>query len=201
MVVRINLLPHREAAKKARKESFIAASVLSALVGVLIAGGIYLVFQSLLADQRSANELVRLENERLKEQIKDVAAIEAEIAALKARQEAVENLQSERNLPVQLLNSILTDTPSGAYVLSLKQSGKTVGLTGQAQSNQTVADLLENISEQSLWDTKPQLIESKAASIALANKQQRRVFQYSLNFQLNKPAVEAGESSAAAASR
>lgn len=200
-MIRINLLPHREAAKKAKKETFIASAFLSALAGGAIAFGGYLVFQSLLADQRAANNLLTQENERLKVQIRDVAAIEAEIAALKARQEAVENLQSERNLPVQLLNALLKDVPSGAYVVALTQTDKTVALQGQAQSNQTVADLLENITEQDLWNTRPQLVESKSANIQLSNKQVRRVFEYSLNYSLNKQGENADEANAQVAVR
>lgn len=189
-MIRINLLPHREAAKKVKKETFISSCILSALIGGLIAGCCYLVFQDFLADQNSANERLKVENERLKLQIRDVATIESEIAALKARQEAVENLQSERNLPVQLLNAIQEEIPSGAYIESLKQMDNVVSLRGKAQSNQTVADLLDNLSGQALWETKPELIESKAASVTLSNAQQRRVFDYALSFSLQKRPTE-----------
>src|SRR5260370_32760089 len=37
----INLLPHREATRKRRKEAFQATMVLSALVGLLIIGAVY----------------------------------------------------------------------------------------------------------------------------------------------------------------
>ncbi|RMX06675.1 fimbrial protein [Corticibacter populi] len=197
-MIRINLLPHREAAKKARKESFIASSVLAGLVGLLVAGGIYLFFQALIADQNSANDMIRQENARLKNQIREVADIESEIAALKARQDAVENLQAERNLPVQLLNHVSSDVPNGSFVVSLKQSDKSVALQGMAQSNQTVSDLLSNLTDEMPWNTNPQLIESKATNVDLGNKQQRRVYGYSLNFKLDKPATDESQGHAQA---
>ena len=40
-MILINLLPHREAARKRRRETFQAAMLGSAMVGLLIAGGIY----------------------------------------------------------------------------------------------------------------------------------------------------------------
>lgn len=187
-MIRINLLPHREAAKKARKDAFGINALMAALVGGLMAGGVYLGFQALISQQEAANELVRQENEKLKVQIKDIASIESEINALKARQDAVENLQSERNLPVQLLNSILVAVPSGAYLVDLKQNGNTVSLSGKAQSNQTVADLLDNIALLPLWESKPQLVQSKASNITLSNGQDRRVFEYALSFSLAKAA-------------
>ena len=189
-MIQINLLPHREAAKKVRKETFMASCVLSAIAGAAIAGGIYLFFQTLIADQENANRMIEQENARLKDQIKEVANIEAEIAALKARQEAVENLQSERNLPVELLNEIVRETPNGSYVTSLNKTAKTVALMGIAQSNQTVADLLRNITDNMPWDSRPQLVETKAAKINLGANRERQAFGYSLNFGLSKQGAD-----------
>ncbi|MDO4723358.1 MAG: PilN domain-containing protein [Comamonadaceae bacterium] len=189
-MIQINLLPHREAAKKVRKETFMASCVLSAIAGAAIAGGIYLFFQTLITDQENANRMIEQENARLKDQIKEVANIEAEIAALKARQEAVENLQSERNLPVELLNEVVRETPNGSYVTSLNKTAKTVALTGVAQSNQTVADLLRNIGDEMPWDSRPQLVETKAAKINLGAKRERQAFGYSLSFGLNKKGAD-----------
>lgn len=189
-MIQINLLPHREAAKKVRKETFMASCVLSAIAGAAIAGGIYLFFQALIADQENANRMIEQENARLKDQIKEVANIEAEIAALKARQEAVENLQSERNLPVELLNEVVRETPNGSYVTSLNKTAKTVALMGIAQSNQTVADLLRNITDNMPWDSRPQLVETKAAKINLGANRERQAFGYSLNFGLSKQGAD-----------
>lgn len=195
-MIQINLLPHREAAKKVRKETFMASCLLSAIAGAAIAGGIYLFFQTLIADQENANRMIEQENARLKDQIKEVANIEAEIAALKARQEAVENLQSERNLPVELLNEIVQETPNGSYVTSLNKTAKTVALMGIAQSNQTVADLLRNITDDMPWDSKPQLVETKVAKINLGANRERQAFGYSLNFGLNKKGADEESSDA-----
>ncbi|KKW68613.1 hypothetical protein AAV94_04425 [Lampropedia cohaerens] len=189
-MIRINLLPHREAAKKARKESFMASCVLAGIVGILLAGGVYLYFQSLISDQLSANSLIEQENARIKAQIREVAEIEAEIAALKARQAAVENLQSERNLPVELMNQIIREVPNGSYVTSLNRAESVVSLSGFAQSNQTVSQLLRNISENMPWNTQPQLIETKVATVNVGGDTPRQVYGYSLNFRLDKPEQE-----------
>lgn len=189
-MIRINLLPHREAAKKARKEKFMLSAALSALAGLGIAGIIYSYFQVLISDQESANRMIEQENAQLKVQIKEVNNIEAEIAALKARQQAVENLQSERNLPVDLMNHVIREVPNGSYVTSLNKTDKQVALQGMAQSNQTVSDLLRNIDKNMPWDSRAQLIETKATDIDLGGGKKRQVYGYAMNFRLDKPGAE-----------
>lgn len=186
-MIRINLLPHREAAKKARKESFIASCALAAIVGAVAAGGVYLYFQGLIADQLAANRMIEQENARIKAQIQEVSTIEAEIAALKARQQAVENLQSERNVPVELMNQVIREIPGGSYVTALNKAANVVSVAGMAQSNQTVSDLLRNITDNMPWNTQPQLVETKVANINVGAGNQRQVYGYSLNFRLDKP--------------
>ena len=53
-------------------------------------------------------------------QIKDIANLRAEIEALKARQKAVEDLQTDRNTPVYLLDELVKQTPEGVYLTSIK---------------------------------------------------------------------------------
>lgn len=184
-MIRINLLPHREEAKKLRKKTFMSSLVLSALVGVGAVGLGYLYFQFLISDQNSANNLIRSENAKLKEKIKEVDSIEKEIVALKARQKAVEDLQSERNLPVDLMNEVIAKIPSGSYITSLKKTSKQVALLGVAQSNQTVSDLLTVVSDDMPWESKPQLIETKSKSMDFGQGRSGRVYDFSMNFLLN----------------
>lgn len=189
-MIRINLLPHREAAKKARKDKFMVSALLAGVAGLGIAALIYLYFQILIADQESANRMLEQENARLKVQIKEVETIEAEIAALKARQQAVEDLQSERNLPVDLMNHIIREVPNGSYVTSLQKTNKAVALQGMAQSNQTVSDLLGNVDRNMPWESRPQLVETKATDVDIGGGRKREVYGYSMNFRLDKPGAE-----------
>ena len=91
-MILINLLPHREAARKRRKETFQATMFASFLLGVVIAGAIYWWFQMMIAGQQEKNAFLQSEIKVLEGQIKEIATIEDEIAALKARQKAVEDL-------------------------------------------------------------------------------------------------------------
>jgi type IV pilus assembly protein PilN len=132
-VIRINLLPHREAARKLRRDLFYASLGASAFAGVVIAGGIYVWFAAQISSQQTRNQVLSTEIKRLEGQIKDIATLQEEIAALRARQQAVEDLQADRNMPVHLLNELVKQLPDGVYVNNVKQTNNTVAISGVAQ--------------------------------------------------------------------
>ena len=123
-MILINLLPHREAARKRRREAFYISLGLAALLGGLVAVGIYGWFQAQITNQEAKNNYLQGEIKRLDAQIKDIARLQDEIASLKARQQAVEDLQADRNLPVHLLTEVARQLPTGVYINSLRQDNQ-----------------------------------------------------------------------------
>ena len=183
-MILINLLPHREAARKRRRDAFNVTLGLALLVGLVIAGLIYLWYQAHISDQQGRNTYLQGEISKLETQIKEIANIEAEIAALKARQSAVENLQADRNLQVHLLNELVKQLPDGTYITSLKQENQSIAITGVAQSNERVSELLRNLSDNTPWLAKPDLVEITAGTVALSPRDQRRVANFNVRFRL-----------------
>ncbi|RYE42961.1 MAG: fimbrial protein [Hyphomicrobiales bacterium] len=200
-MILINLLPHREAARKRRKESFQATMVASALVGLVIAGGVYWWFQMMIADQQGRNAYLQQETRVLESQIKEIATIEDEIASLRARQKAVEDLQSDRNLPVHMLNELVLQLPDGVYITSLKQTDQIVTMQGMAQSNERVSEMLRNLSNNTPWFSKPELVEIVAGNVALTARDQRRVAAFNLRFRLVRSSEVQAASAAASAGK
>jgi type IV pilus assembly protein PilN len=196
-VILINLLPHREEARKRRKEAFQATMFASFLLGLVIAGAIYWWFQMMITDQQAKNNFLQQEIKVLEEQIKEIASIEDEIAALRARQKAVEDLQSDRNLPVHLLTELVKQLPDGVYITAIGQAGQTITMQGMAQSNERVSELLRNLSANTPWLDKPELSEITANTVSLSQRDQRRVSSFNLKFQLVR-ASEAQKTMAAA---
>lgn len=183
-MILINLLPHREAARKKRQDIFNLSLGASAMAGGVIAGIVFLWIQTQISAQESLNAVLTQEIQKLDNQIKDIAALESEIAALRARQQAVEDLQADRNMPVHLLGELARQLPEGIFINSMRQSGQLVTLQGSAQSNERVSELLRNLSNNSQWFTKPELVEIVAASVTLAAKDQRRVANFTIRVRL-----------------
>ncbi|MFC5481358.1 PilN domain-containing protein [Massilia suwonensis] len=164
-MIRINLLPHREAKRKQKQAAFVAMLVLGGLLGVavvLLVGGWN---ASRIAIQEQRNAALSTENAELDKKIKDIATLKEEINALKSRQQAVEDLQGDRNQPVYLFDELVRQTPEGVYLKGFEQSGQRVILNGYAQSQERVAELLRNLSGNSPWLERPDLTEVKAATL------------------------------------
>lgn len=185
-MIRINLLPHREEKRKLRKKAFVALMVLSAIVGALIVLLVGAFFASKLSDQEQRNRFIKTENAKLDVQIKEVSNLKQEIEALKARQQAVEDLQSDRNQPVYLMDELAQQVPEGVYLKSFKQDGQRVTLNGYAQSNERVSELLRNLGNQSPWLEKPDLIEIRSVNIG-QGKDAKKIFDFSINVGIKRP--------------
>ena len=186
-MILINLLPHREVARKRRRDNFHTALGASVLAGGLMAGSAYIWYQTQIATQEARNHYLQAEVAKLEIQIKEIANLQSEIAALRARQLAVEDLQGDRNLPVHLLNELVRLLPEGAYLTSMKQENQSVTLQGMAQSNERVSELLRNLGNHSPWLVKPELVEITAGTLALSARDQRRVANFTIRIGLRRP--------------
>ena len=197
-MILINLLPHREAARKKRREIFYVSLGASAVLGGIIAGVIFSWYQAAISSQENKNTVIASEINKLEGQIKDIVGLEAEIAALRARQQAVEDLQSDRNLPVHLLTEMVNQLPDGVYITKMSQVDQLVTITGSAQTNERVSELLRNLANNTPWFGKPELVEIVAGSVALTPRDQRRVANFTIRFKLMR-ASEVEKAVAAAA--
>ena len=198
-MILINLLPHREARRRQRKQAFYVGVALAVALGAVIAAIWYLGLQQLIGEQQTRNQFLKDEIARLDVQIKDIASLRAEIDALKARQKAVEDLQTDRNTPVRLLDELVKQTPEGVYLSSLKQNGHQVQLAGVAQSNERVSEMLRNLLYGSQWLDQPELIEIRSVNVPVSqgSRETRRLFQYQMRMRIKPPASAASAAASA----
>lgn len=198
-MILINLLPHREERRRQRKRAFFVGLGACAAGGAVVVGLWFSVLQQMTAAQQSRNDFLTMEIARLDVQIKDIATLRTEIEALKARQKAVEDLQTDRNVPVHLLNELVKQTPEGVYFTAIKQNAQVVTLNGVAQTNERVSELLRNTLYNSPWLERPELVEIKAVTATTANREQRRLFEFSMRVTLKRPQATAAAGAASGA--
>ena len=186
-MILINLLPHREEKRKRKKIAFFAGLGVAAAAGLGIVGGWYVVVEQLKAAQQERNQFLVTEIAKLEREIKDIATLKAEIASLTSRQKAVEDLQLDRNLPVHILNELVKQTPEGMYFTSVKQDAQLLAVTGIAQTQERISEFLRNTAYGSEWLVTPELIESKATTVTGANREQKRLFDFSVRLTVKRP--------------
>lgn len=185
-MILINLLPHREEARKRREQDFHARLLLAVIAGLVLGGLVWKYYDYQINVQEEVNQYIEAENKKLDEKIQEVKDVEAEIAALRERQQAVEGLQQERNTPVKLFNELAAQMPDGMYFTSLKQTGAAVNLEGVAQSNERVSEFLRNLRDSPLLERQPQLDQTLIQEITLSNKSRSRAYAFKLVLTLKR---------------
>ena len=179
-MIRINLLPHREEAKKERRKQFFVLSGLVTVLGLLLVFAVYTVIGGYISHQESANDFLKKEIAILDKELDQIKRLKEQTQALLARKQVIENLQRDRGETVHLLSEMVKQVPEGVFLKSLKQDGLNVNVTGYAQSNARVSALMRNL-EGSPWLQSPQLVEVKAVVL-----NGRRSNEFAMNFQLKR---------------
>lgn len=194
-MIRINLLPHREERRKAqRKHLAILAGIVSALAVSLVVL-VHGVFATQVAAQEDRNAFIKAENARLDKEINEIKKLKEEIAALLARKQVIERLQSDRAQSVYLLEQLVRQIPDGVYLKSVKQQGTRVNLVGYAQSNARVSTLMRNISSSPYLEN-PDLVEIKASSV-----NNKRVAEFTMNLSLKRQQADTASKAGAPAAK
>lgn len=190
-MIRINLLPHREERRKAqRKHLAILAGMVSALAVALVVL-VHGVIAGYISVQNDRNDFLKKENARLDKEIDEIKKLKEEIAALLARKQVIERLQSDRANSVHLLEQLVRQVPDGVYLKTVKQQGNRVNLVGYAQSNARVSTLMRNISSSPYLEN-PDLVEIKSSSV-----NNKRVAEFMLNLSLKRQQTDDASKTAA----
>lgn len=163
-MIRINLLPHRELARAARRRQF------NILLGIAVAAGVVAVVlgHSLIAARQSTqdarNAYLEQEIAKLDGQIGEIKKIREQTQALLERKRVVETLQSNRTEVVHLFDQMIRLLPDGLYLKSFKQERDLITISGYTQSSARVSTLMRNLND-SPWFDSANLVEIKAVRV------------------------------------
>jgi len=183
-VIRINLLPWREARRKAHNLQFY---ILMGMVAGLAASIVLLVhgyYATRISTQTERNRFLKDENTKLDKEIEEIKKLKEGIQALLSRKQVIETLQADRAQTVYLLEQLVRQTPDGVYLRSIKQTGPKVNLTGYAQSNARVSTLMRNL-EASPYLGNPDLVEIKAVNV-----NNKRLSEFNMNVSIRRLQTE-----------
>ncbi len=179
-MIRINLLPHREEKRKARRQQFYALAGMIAVLGGMIVFLVHTVISQYTDAQQQKNAFLKKEIASLDKEINEIKRLKEQTEALLSRKQVIESLQSNRTEAVQLFNELARQMPEGVYLKALKQSGALVNLVGYAQSNARVSNLMRNLDGSPLLE-RPNLVEIRAVTVA-----GRRVNEFNLNVTISR---------------
>jgi len=197
-MIRVNLLPHREEARKRRQQQFGVLAGIALVTALLVAGAVWLFLDTQVTQQQTNVAYMKGEIAKLDKQIEEIRKIREETASLLAKKQVVEGLQSNRSEPVQLLDQLLRQLPEGVYLKAIKQVGPKVSITGFAQSNARVSTLMRNLGASPYLEN-PELVEIKA--VASPAKDGNRINEFNMNISIKRAQAEAPPTRAGAAAK
>lgn len=141
-MIQINLLPVREARRKAD----LRQQGMQLLLGlILVAGGIGLV-HSRIAEKIDTSQarVAQMERdiEQFKPQLEQVAKFRKKKAELQKKIDIIEGLDAARKGPVRVMDELATHTPERLWLDKVETKGSSISLEGQSLDNELVAGFL-----------------------------------------------------------
>lgn len=157
-MMHINLLPHREEKRKARRTQFYALlAATMAMAGIVWFIG-FTVIEARIDQQNEKNDFLRSEIVILDKQIAEIKSLKQQTEALLARKRVIELLEANRAETVHIFNEFAQRVPEGIYLRKITQTGQRINISGYAQANARVSTLMHNLEESPLLD-KPELVQ------------------------------------------
>jgi len=188
-MARINLLPWREERREARRKRLLLILV-AVMVGTM--GAVLVANQAIsgaIDRQVARNDYIGKQVAVVDERIKQINDLKARRQQLVERMGIIQDLQGNRQTSGRIFDQLARALPEGVYFTEVKMTAKTLSITGAAQSNNRVSDLMRNL-EASDWFDAPSLTEVKAT--AAGQVEQANVFQLTVR-QTRPVAPEGGK--------
>lgn len=183
-MIRINLLPHREEKRKARRQQFWLFAAVASVSAVAVWFIGHTIISGYVDGQEAKNVFLKENIAELDKEIAEIKGLREQAEALLSRKQVIESLQTNRTETVQLFNELAAQMPEGVYLKTLKQTGSRINLTGYAQSNARVSNLMRNL-EASPNLERADLVEVKAAMV-----NNRSVSEFNLNVSVEHQKTE-----------
>lgn len=184
-MIRVNLLPHRQARREVRQREFGLMALFAAIASAATVFLGYTFINAKVDAQAERNSRLDAAIVKLDKEIADIKDLKDQISIMLGRKQVVENLQTNRSQVVVILDELSRQLPEGLYYKSIKQVGNVVALEGVADTNARVATLVRNLSA-SNWMETPNLIEIKSVEV---NALKQNTF--ALNVNVKAPEVKA----------
>ena len=173
----INLLPWRTLLREKRRKRFVV--VLIALSAVAVGGLIVIdhFIDRAVERQLARNDLIRSSMVQLDGRAEQIDQLKVRREQLLERMQTIETLQGNRSDSGIILEQLARSLPKGVFFTDVKMSDQTLVITGVAQSNSLVAELMRNL-DASHWLEAPVLIDVQAGPSPSEGPQ--RLFQMSV---------------------
>lgn len=146
-MIQINLLPVREAKRKADVKQNMLELVLLLIVVVAAIGFVHTDLTGTIEATEHRISQMQTDIDRFKPQLDQVAAFRAKKAELQKKIDVIAGLDRARKGPVRIMDELATRTPERLWLDSISARGTKLELTGQSLDNELVAVFLGSLGD------------------------------------------------------
>ena len=159
-MIRINLLPVREARQRAslRQQGMLLGAALVA--AIVISGLLHTAIAAQLSSERQRVVAAQAELAKLEETLKEVERFRGEKEDIEQKLSIIARLEESRRGPVRIMDEIATRIPDRMWLSRMKLSGGALELEGFGIDNEVIAAFLTSL-EQSKFLTNVELKQSQ----------------------------------------
>ena len=163
MIVRFNLLPYRLIERQQQRQRFYIKLLitLAAALSLLFLWHWHLLKQQ--EHQGMLNQILESAGEKLAPKIRQVAALNSDLAALKKQLQLLEDLRKQQLWYGVLLVDLTRQIPKEVSLSSLKLEEKNITLTGHAASMQALSQMWQNLNSEAISMEQVELNEMRNA--------------------------------------
>jgi len=160
-MIRINLLPAREARRRVELRRQFQVALVTGLA--VVGGGVwgYTIQNRELGARQQELAGIDEEIKRLEVVIKEVQKFEMQKAQLDKKVGAIEDIKVKQRRPAHLLDDISRSLPDQMWLVSIKDAGGGVQISGKSFDNVGIAAFMENLERSSSFGN-VELVESKS---------------------------------------
>jgi type IV pilus assembly protein PilN len=141
-MIRINLLPFREARRRAELRDQLGLVVLA----LVVSAGLCVMLQvwSATRVRTARNEVVRIEKKiaEFEPEMKQLRQFENKKSEVERKLGVIRGLERSRTGPVRALDELATNTPSRVWLTTLTARGSMMDIAGFSLDNEVVAEFL-----------------------------------------------------------
>lgn len=189
-MAKINLLPWREELRKQRLQEFAIVLGMVVVAAIVVAFGWKMTAERSVDEQKSRNTYIQTQISELEESIKEIEELQRRRDALVERMNVIQGLQGNRPTIVHVFDEFVTTLSDGVYYTSMKRTGNKFDITGMAESNNRISNLMRSL-DASPWFANPTLSRVVASG---------DMFEFSLTLEIDRAALGGSGASTPAAS-
>jgi type IV pilus assembly protein PilN len=155
-MAKINLLPWRQEYRAQKQKEFQQVAVLVVMAAGFATFMWMKTVDAQIAGQNERNQMLQTRITALDKQVAEIKELKTRRQELIDRMRVIQELQGNRPLSVRYFDEMVRAAPEGLWLTHLKRSGKSVRISGVAESNNRVSSFMRNL-DQSEWYQAPNL--------------------------------------------